>query len=43
MTKKLENLILYVAHKSHDDDYFSATKLNKILVSAHDFSRDLVL
>lgn len=31
MSNKLEELILYVAHKSHDDPKFGATKLNKIL------------
>jgi len=31
MPNKLEELILYVAHKSHDDVKFGATKLNKIL------------
>ena len=31
MTRKLENLILYLAHKSHNDESFSVTKLNKLL------------
>lgn len=31
MTTKLEELMLYVAHKCHDDEHFGATKLNKIL------------
>jgi len=34
MYKKLQELILYIAHKSHDDAAFSSTKLNKILFIA---------
>jgi uncharacterized phage-associated protein len=34
MMKKLQELILYIAHKSHDDPSFSVTKLNKILFIA---------
>lgn len=37
MLEKLQELMLYIAHKSHDDQYFGATKLNKILFLA-DFS-----
>ncbi len=34
MSDKLQELILYIAHKSHDDPSFGVTKLNKILFLA---------
>lgn len=41
MNKKLQELILYIAHKSHDDPAFSSTKLNKILFMADFFAYGL--
>jgi len=32
--EKLEELMLYISHKSHDDETFSSTKLNKLLFIA---------